>query len=98
VSYEGSDRRDPDNTRRIAVEAAKQAVIEAVPAAIKATFVQMGIDPEKPMEAQRDAQWVRATRTRCEGVGSKAILTVVGLIVAGGAVFFWNALVDSLKK
>lgn len=98
MSYEGSDRRDPDNTRRIAVEAARQAVKEAVPEAIRATFVQLGIDPEKPIDAQKDSQWVRATRERCEGMGSKAILTVLGLLIAGSVTFVFNAVLDALKK
>lgn len=100
MAYAGHEdrRRNVDDMHQVAAEAARQAVVEAVPAAIRATLIQMGFDPEHPLKAQQDAQWVRSTRERCEGVGGKALLTVVALIAAGGATFAWNAFTDLLKK
>jgi len=100
MAYAGHEdrRRNVGDMHQVAAEAARRAVEEAVPAAIRATLLQMGFDPEHPLKAQQDAQWVRATRERCEGVGGKALLTVVALTVTGGAIFAWTAFVDMLKK
>jgi hypothetical protein len=61
----------------------KSVAEEAAERAVKKTFVAMGLDPEKPLTAQADMAFLRATRKRCEGVAGKIIITLVGLAVAG---------------
>jgi hypothetical protein len=68
--------------------------------AVKSTFVALGLDPDDPInaqknfvflrnlaaagedpEAQADAQWLRRTRKRAEGIVGKAFTTAVGVTV-----------------
>lgn len=67
----------------------KAVASEAAEQAVSKTFVAMGLDPSKPFEAQKDMQFVRATRERCEDSQGKAILTMIGLLLGGAATAFW---------
>jgi hypothetical protein len=49
----------------------------------------MGLDPSEPFHAQKDMQWLRATRERCEGAAGKAILTIIGMLVVSALAAFW---------
>ncbi len=75
----------------------KQVASEAAEQAVNRTLTAMGMDPTKPFDAQADMQFLRATRQRCEGVGGKALLTVIGIMVAGAVAFFWAGFKSSLK-
>ncbi len=74
--------------------------------AVSKTFIAMGLDPEKPIDAQRnftflrsmvhdkdlaaDMGWLRRSRTRSEGIVGKAITTAVGLAVLGTLNAIWE--------
>jgi len=64
-----------DQVRRIASEAASQAVLE--------TLTRLGLDAGEPLEVQRDMQHLRTWRTSVEQVQSKGVLTIVGLAASG---------------
>lgn len=94
------DRETMQVLEDVAERAARQAVRE--------TLVSLGIDPEKPIEAQRDMaalrelrelmtsrefqadmMHLRRWRKALDGVQSKGMLTLVGLITAGLAAAIW---------
>jgi hypothetical protein len=82
IHVEGLKPADVALLKNVASEAAEQAVNK--------TLVAMGFDPSRPFEAQKDAQWIRATRERCEGTVGKAVLTIVGLLILGGCTALWT--------
>jgi hypothetical protein len=65
--------------------------------AVRDTLTALGIDPSEPFAAQADMVWLRTTRTRCETAAGKAILAIIGLIVAGAAGAFWIGFKASVK-
>lgn len=67
----------------------KDVAEQAAELAVKRTFITLGMDPEKPIAAQRDFAWVRATRERSEGLWGKIILSLVGIGVVGATSAFW---------
>ena len=75
---------------------ARKAVDEAVPRAIRHTLLSMGLDSDHPLDAQRDAQFLRATRKRCEQAGGKGLMVLVALIVAGTVAAVWDSLRRSI--
>lgn len=68
----------------------KSVAAEAAELAVKKTFIAMGINPDNPLEAQADMQFLRATRQRCEGTEGKAIITAVGFFVISALGVFWT--------
>jgi hypothetical protein len=83
--------------RRIADEAAERAAIAVVRLTVHETLISIGIDPAHPMDAQKDAQFLRSTRIRCEQTGSKAALLFVALLVGGIATTFWKGFLGLFK-
>lgn len=81
----------------VAERAVTKAVEEVTPRIVRQTLVSMGLDPEHPMEAQKDAQFVRSTRTRCEQAGSRGMIILIGLVLAGAVAVFWDGLKAALK-
>lgn len=75
----------------------KQVADEAADKAVEKMFVRIGIDPDDPIKAQADMQWLRATRERCENVEGKAIMTLVGLLVVAIAGAVWAGLKFALR-
>lgn len=75
----------------------KDVAEAAAEGAVRKTLVAMGLDPEKPFDAQKDMMWLRATRERCEGAGGKALFTVVSLLVVAGVAAFWAGFKTYLK-
>ncbi|MFN3656846.1 MAG: hypothetical protein ACK4UO_06300, partial [Pseudolabrys sp.] len=87
---------------------ARRALIAeaAAETAVKKTFIGMGLDPCKPLQAQRDFNflrdlvhddelksdmgYLRRSRRRSEGVVGKAITTAVGLAVLGALHVLWE--------
>lgn len=80
--------------QQVADRAAKKAVEDAVPHVVRQTLITMGLDPDNPLEAQKDAQFLRSTRNRCEQAGSKGVIVLVALVTAGIAAAVW----DSIKR
>jgi hypothetical protein len=86
--------------RDIAESAAEKAVAK--------TFVAMGLDPNEPLKAQRDFNflrdlvhdkeltadmvYLRRSRKRSEGILGKIIITAVGLGVVGALHALWQGL------
>ena len=82
--------------------------------AVSKTFIAMGLDPEEPLKAQRDfnflrdlvhdkeldadMQWLRRSRQRSEGLIGKAMATAIGLAVVGAVGFLWDGFRMFLKK
>jgi len=90
MTYNGPDRRSEDtHVRNIAEEAATRAVEKTAPVVVESTLLSLGIDPKNPIEAQKDSAFVRQTRKRCETASNKAIVTMIGLLVLGGAGAIW---------
>lgn len=81
IHIEGLKPADVALLKDVAEQAAKMAVYQ--------TLIAMGLDPDEPFDAQKDMMWLRATRERCEGATGKAVFTVIGLIIASGAVALW---------
>lgn len=69
---------------RVAKLAAKEAVQE--------TFVRLGIDPNKPFEAQQDMQFLRSVRKSSETIKKQGIVTTVGIMTAGILAALWVTL------
>lgn len=86
-----------DEVRRIADEAADRAARKVVKIAVQETLISIGFDPSHPMEAQKDAQFLRSTRQRCEQAGSKAAMLMIALIVGGVITTFWKGFVGLFK-
>lgn len=84
IQIEGLRPSDVALLKQVAAEAAEQSVAK--------TLTALGIDPAKPFDAQQDMMWLRSTRERCESVGFKAVLTLIGIIVLGAATAFWVGL------
>jgi|SRR6185437_11084029 len=66
----------------IATKAAEQTV--------RKFSVAMGIDPDDPMGAQQDMQWVRKMRKRAEGIHGKAIMATISFAVLGALNAIWG--------
>lgn len=50
---------------------------------VNQTLVKLGVDPEDPLEVQRDFKFVRDWRKSSEAVKRKALLAAVGIVVTG---------------
>lgn len=89
-----ADRRDPRQfeplLQDVAERAAVKAVEEVTPRIVRQTLVSMGLDPDNPMEAQKDAVFIRSTRTRCEQVNGKGLMLLVGIVGAGALGLMWD--------
>src|ERR1700761_1368466 len=68
--------------KNIAREAAKEPVREFSPA--------MGIDPEDPLRAQANMQWLDRRRTREDGLFGKAMNTAIAVAVIGALGWLWT--------
>ena len=71
-----------------------EAVSEKV---VLTSLTRIGIDPTNPHEVQKDMAYLRKWRQQMETVASKALITVLGLIVIGTAAFFWDGLTASFQ-
>nr|DAP56840.1 MAG TPA: hypothetical protein [Caudoviricetes sp.]DAU40488.1 MAG TPA: hypothetical protein [Caudoviricetes sp.] len=60
--------------------------------AVKETLTKIGIDPEQPLEYQKDMAFVRSWRASSETVKRQGIITVYGIILTGIAGLIWAAL------
>lgn len=69
-------------------EIARRAAQEAV----KETFLVLGLDPDKPLEAQADMQFVRRTRTSAEAIQRQSVMAAVGLITVAILGLIWASI------
>ncbi len=67
--------------REIASEAARQAV--------ERTLVLHGIDPENPLEFQKDMLHLREWRLRVERIQEKSMMTITVIVITSIAVMIW---------
>jgi len=65
---------------------------------VKETFTLFGIDVAKPIELQRDFQFLRDWRITTASIRGKAIITGVGLIVAGIIAVAWLGIKILISK
>ena len=72
-------------TAHLSSEELEQAVEQGVVNAL----IRLGLDASKPMDLQRDFQFLRDLRKSTESVKGKAIVTIVGILVAGGVAVVW---------
>ena len=79
-----------DQVRRIAAEAAAQA--------IKETLQRLGLEVEDPLQVQRDMQHLRDWRNSMERVKSKSLLTAVGIAITGFSALLMIGLRDYLGR
>lgn len=84
---------DEDDIKRIAEEAAEQAV--------KKTLLALGIDITKPeaiLEAQKDMQHLRAWRTSVDTIKAKGIVTAITVLVTGILGVLWLGFTEIIKR
>lgn len=67
--------------KEIALDAAKQAV--------EHTLILHGIDPENPLEFQKDMLHLREWRLRAERIQEKGLMTITVIVITGIAVMIW---------
>lgn len=75
----------------------KDVAEAAAEKAVNKTLIAMGLDPSKPLEAQADMVWLRATRERCEAAAGRTMFIVIGMVVAAGVGALWVGFKASLK-
>lgn len=95
---EDNSRIHIDGLKPADIALLKQVASEAAELAVHQTLIAMGLDPEKPFDAQKDMMWLRATRERCEGAAGKAMLTIIALMVTGAAGALWLGLKAMVQK
>lgn len=94
-----------DEVSRINIEGLKPADIAllkdvaeaAAENAVKKTMIAMGLDPGRPLDAQADMVWLRATRERCEAAAGRTLFIVIGMVAAAGVAALWVGFKASLK-
>lgn len=79
-----------DQVRRIAAEAATQAIRE--------TLQRLGVEVEDPRQMQRDMQYLRDWRNSVDAVKSKSLATLVGIAVSGFAALLILGLRDYFSR
>lgn len=53
------------------------------------TLVSFGINPKDPVELQKDFSFLREWRVTTDTAKKRGLLTVVGIVVAGGLSLVW---------
>lgn len=79
-----ADQNDP----RVAIMT-EEELTEHTQKVIRSTLTALGLDISEPIELQRDFQALRDWRLSVESVKSKALITSIGIIVAGIAAALW---------
>lgn len=64
---------------------------------VQETLVSIGIDAADPIEMQKDFQHLREWRMTTDSVKRKGIMTIVGILVAGGCAALWMGFKNSIK-
>lgn len=76
---------DPQKVVQMSAEELEEAVQRGVTRAL----IQLGLDTSEPIDMQRDMQFLRDLRRSTESVKGKALVTVVGILIAGGMAALW---------
>jgi len=85
-AYDGPNRRNEDDYRRMVQEVAEEAAHKAV----EETLEKLGIDPDEHKEVQKDMIWMRKYREMSEKIGSRVLLTAFTLLTVGIAGAVWS--------
>ena len=97
-----TERRDPRQFEPLLQEVAERAAVKAVeevtPRIVRQTLVSMGLNPDDPMEAQKDAVFIRSTRNRCEQANGKGMMLLIGIVGAGALAAVWEGLKHMVQK
>lgn len=56
---------------------------------VSETLVSFGINPKDPVELQKDFSFLREWRMTTDTAKKRGLLTVIGIIVAGGLSLLW---------
>lgn len=75
----------------------KEEIRNIVADGVEHAFERMGIDAHSPMEMQRDLQFLRANRQRCESVINKAAAWAVISILSIGSMMSIGNFVDKIR-
>ena len=65
--------------------------------AVKDALIQLGVDAGNPIEMQRDFQHLREWREATDAVQKKGLLTIVGIVFAGGCAALLLGLKDMIN-
>jgi len=60
--------------------------------AVADMFVRLGVDPNDPIEAQKDFAHLRKWRKSNEAITAKVLMTAVGTLVVGALAALWVGL------
>jgi len=80
-----SESDDNPPTITLTTEQLEKAVEQGVFNAL----IHLGLDAKKPIDIQRDFQFLRDLRKSTESVKGKALVTIVGILIAGGVAVIW---------
>lgn len=75
----------------------KDVAEAAAEKAVNKTMIAMGFDPSRPLDAQADMVWLRATRERCEAAAGRTLFVVIGMAAAGAVGALWVGFKASIK-
>ncbi|MEQ1950928.1 hypothetical protein [Mesorhizobium sp. CN2-181] len=59
------------------------------------TLTKLGVDPNNPLEFQKDMAHIRAWRNSVETVKTQSLTTAIGIITAGIVGLIWMAISKS---
>lgn len=66
--------------------------------AVRETFLMLGVKVDDPIEVQKDFQHLREWRNTTEGIKSKGLLTVMGILVSGMLAALWVGIKEFVGK
>lgn len=81
-----------DNGERRVATLSHEEVEQAVEQGVVNALIRLGLDASKPIDLQRDFQFLRDLRKSTESVKGKALVTIVGILIAGGLAALWLGL------
>lgn len=67
----------------------KDEIERIVDQAVKQTFIDLGIAHDDPIEMQKDFQHLREWRLAGEAIRRRAVLSLLGIFLAGIAAALW---------
>lgn len=70
----------------------RRIVSETVEQTVEQTLTKLGIDPDQPIEFQKDMAFVRSWRTSSDTAKRQSILAAVGILTTGILGLVWMAI------
>ena len=64
---------------------------------VKEAFVELGLNTDIPLEAQRDMAFLRDLRMSSQSMRNRSFLTIVSIVITGIAAAIWLGLQQLLK-